>query len=85
MGLLYPTAAPWDKKIYGFLAKLTTAVEFDAVDDKPVDLIFALVVPQEKNDEHLSTLARIAAIMQTISHAKSYATVIMMKVYSIQF
>ena len=29
-----------------------------------MDLIFALVVPQEKNDEHLSTLARIAAIMQ---------------------
>jgi PTS system nitrogen regulatory IIA component len=55
---------PGVKKIYGFLAKLTTAVDFDAIDDEPVDLIFALVVPQEKNDEHLSTLARIAAIMQ---------------------
>ena len=55
---------PGVKKIYGFLAKLTSPVEFDAIDDKPVDLIFALVVPQEKNDEHLSTLARIAAIMQ---------------------
>lgn len=55
---------PGVKKIYGFLAKLKTAVDFDAIDDEPVDLIFALVVPQEKNDEHLSTLARIAAIMQ---------------------
>ena len=55
---------PGIKKIYGFLAKLTTPVEFDAIDDKPVDLLFALVVPEEKNDEHLSTLARIAAIMQ---------------------
>lgn len=52
------------KKIYGFLAKLTTAVDFDAIDDEPVDLIFALVVPEEKNDEHLSTLARVATIMQ---------------------
>jgi len=55
---------PGVKKIYGFLAKLTTAVDFDAVDDEPVDLVFALVVPEEKNDEHLNTLARIAAIMQ---------------------
>jgi len=55
---------PGVKRIHGFLAKLTTPVEFDAIDDKPVDLLFALVVPEEKNDEHLSTLARIAAIMQ---------------------
>ena len=55
---------PGVKKIYGFLAKLTTPVDFDAIDDQPVDLLFALVVPDEKNDEHLSTLARIAAIMQ---------------------
>lgn len=55
---------PGIKKIYGFLAKLTAPVDFDAIDDQPVDLIFALVVPEEKNDEHLSTLARIAAIMQ---------------------
>ena len=55
---------PGVKKIYGFLAKLTTPVDFDAIDDQPVDLLFALVVPEEKNDEHLSTLARIAGIMQ---------------------
>ncbi|MFL2499816.1 MAG: PTS sugar transporter subunit IIA [Porticoccaceae bacterium] len=55
---------PGIKKIYGFLAKLTTPVEFDAIDDEPVDLVFALVVPEEKNDEHLSTLARIANIVQ---------------------
>jgi PTS system nitrogen regulatory IIA component len=52
------------KKIHGCLLKLTHPVDFDAIDDQPVDLIFALVVPEEKNDEHLSTLARIASIMQ---------------------
>ena len=31
-----------DKKIYGFLAKLTTPVDFDAIDDEPVDLVFRL-------------------------------------------
>ena len=52
------------KKILGCLVKLTHPVDFDAIDDQPVDLIFALVVPEEKNDEHLNTLARIASIMQ---------------------
>lgn len=53
------------KKIYGCLAKLTTPVDFDGLDDQPVDLLFALVVPEEKNAEHLSTLARIAQIMKS--------------------
>jgi PTS system nitrogen regulatory IIA component len=53
------------KKIYGCLAKLITPVDFDSVDDQPVDLLFALVVPEEQNAEHLSTLARIAHIMQS--------------------
>jgi mannitol/fructose-specific phosphotransferase system IIA component len=52
------------KKIHGCLVKLTHPVDFDAIDDQPVDLIFALVVPEEKNDEHLNTLARIVSIMQ---------------------
>jgi PTS system nitrogen regulatory IIA component len=55
---------PGVKKIHGCLTKLATPVDFDAIDDEPVDLVFALVVPEEKNDEHLCTLARIAAIMQ---------------------
>ena len=55
------------KKIHGCLAKLEAPVDFDAVADLPVDLVFALVVPEEKNEEHLSTLARIAQIMQTDS------------------
>ena len=39
-------------------------VDFDSLDDQPVDLIFALIVPQEQNEEHLATLARVASIMQ---------------------
>ena len=52
------------RRIYGCLIKLEKSIDFDAQDDRPVDLIFALVVPEEKNDEHLATLARIAALMQ---------------------
>ncbi len=56
--------APGFKRIHGCLITLKTPVDFDAFDDKPVDLVFALIVPEEKNDEHLATLARIAALMQ---------------------
>jgi PTS system nitrogen regulatory IIA component len=58
-------------RIHGCLIKLQKPVDFDALDDQPVDLIFALVVPEEKNDEHLVTLARIANLMQTESSRES--------------
>ncbi|MAH72519.1 MAG: PTS fructose transporter subunit IIA [Cellvibrionales bacterium TMED49] len=48
------------KKVHGCLIKLNFSIDFDAFDDQPVDLIFALVVPHEKNDEHLETLSKIA-------------------------
>ncbi|MAD67407.1 MAG: PTS fructose transporter subunit IIA [Porticoccaceae bacterium] len=52
------------RRICGCLLKLDAPIDFDAFDDHPVDIVFALVVPEEKNDEHLATLARIASIMQ---------------------
>lgn len=39
---------------------LRDKISFDAVDDQPVDLIFALLVPEEEDDSHLQTLATIA-------------------------
>ena len=34
-------------EIRSAIIKLTTGIDFDAPDDKPVDLIFALLVPQQ--------------------------------------
>lgn len=56
---------PGCNKITGVLLKLTDQVDFDAIDGKPVDLIFALMVPQEHSDEHLQALASIAELMQS--------------------
>ena len=36
------------------------AIDFDAIDDKPVDIFFALLVPSEQTEGHLQTLAMIA-------------------------
>ena len=40
--------------------KLAEAVDFDAVDRKPVDLVFALVVPENETEKHLDFLRLIA-------------------------
>ncbi|TGG90755.1 PTS IIA-like nitrogen regulatory protein PtsN [Natronospirillum operosum] len=44
----------------GMLVRLAEAIDFDAMDQKKVDLLFALVVPQEASNEHLQLLSRIA-------------------------
>ncbi|MEZ8825531.1 PTS IIA-like nitrogen regulatory protein PtsN [Vibrio sp. 10N.261.55.A7] len=36
-------------------------IEFDAIDNRPVDLLFALLVPEEQCKEHLKTLSSMAA------------------------
>ncbi len=51
-------------QITGALLRLETPVDFDAIDDQPVDIVFALIVPEEQNDEHLKTLSAIAQMLQ---------------------
>lgn len=46
----------------GAFLQLANAVEFDALDGNPVDLVFALLVPENANEEHLQLLARLAAM-----------------------
>lgn len=53
------------KDATGFLIKLESPIDFDAIDRKPVDLIFALVVPEDATSEHLQTLAAIAELFSS--------------------
>lgn len=48
------------EKTFGVLLQLEHAIDFDAIDQQPVDLIFALLVPEEATDEHLKTLSMLA-------------------------
>lgn len=48
-----------DKTIGAFL-KVPKGVDFDAPDNEPVDLVFALLVPEESTEEHLEILANLA-------------------------
>jgi PTS system nitrogen regulatory IIA component len=47
-------------KTFGVLLQLEHPIDFDAIDQQPVDLIFALLVPEEATDEHLKTLSMLA-------------------------
>ncbi|HHM05621.1 MAG TPA: PTS IIA-like nitrogen-regulatory protein PtsN [Gammaproteobacteria bacterium] len=44
----------------GAFVRLDTGVDFDAADRQPVDLLFAMVVPEASTEEHLQILAKLA-------------------------
>lgn len=44
--------------------RLETAIDFDAIDGEPVDLLFVLLVPEAATDEHLELLRQIASIFE---------------------
>ena len=48
--------------ITGALIQLNEGVDFDAMDNQPVDILFALIVPEESTDEHLQVLALLASM-----------------------
>ena len=48
----------------GVFIKLENPVAFDAVDDRPVDLIFALFAPEDAGVEHLRALARVSRLLR---------------------
>ena len=46
----------------GVLVTLENPVDFNAIDGKPVDIVFVLVVPEDSHEEHLQTLASLAEV-----------------------
>ena len=50
------------ENIIGALITLKQPIDFDSLDGKPVDILFVLLVPHEEHDEHVRTLAELAAL-----------------------
>ena len=60
-GVAIPHARIQDvKKPVGILARLKQAIEFDAIDGQPVDLVFVLLLPATAENDQLCTLASVA-------------------------
>jgi len=51
-------------KIHGVFLRLDKPVDFEAVDDQPVDLVFALLAPKGARAQHLRALARVARALR---------------------
>ncbi len=49
-------------RLLGALISLSQPVDFDAMDGKPVDLLFVLVAPKGEATAHLRVLAHLAAV-----------------------
>lgn len=52
------------KKISGIFAKLDTPIEYEAVDNQPVELVFMLLAPEGSGADHLKALARVSRLLR---------------------
>lgn len=50
--------------IAGVFARLETPIDFEALDDQPVDLVFLLLAPEGAGADHLKALSRIARLFR---------------------
>jgi len=48
------------KKPFGTLVRLKNAIDFDAIDGKPVDIVFLLLLPAQSQGDPLNALASVA-------------------------
>ena len=51
-------------RLYGIFARLDHRVAFEAIDDQPVDLVFALLAPEAAGAEHLRALSRVSRLLR---------------------
>jgi PTS system nitrogen regulatory IIA component len=55
------------KGVMAVFLKLDTPVDFESVDDEPVDLVVMLLAPMGAGADHLKALARVARVLRTES------------------
>jgi nitrogen PTS system EIIA component len=77
-GIALPHArVPGLQQFFGLFARLERPIEFEAVDKRPVDLVFLLLIPEQAGDDHLAALACVSrklrnpAVAQALRAAKT--------------
>ena len=50
--------------MFGLLVRLAKPIEYDAIDLKPVDVLFLLLIPVDKGTEHVKALAAVSRSMR---------------------
>ena len=52
------------ERLFGLFVRLVRPLDFEAIDGKPVDLVFLLLIPVGAGNEHVAALAAIAREMR---------------------
>ncbi|MGF7157006.1 PTS IIA-like nitrogen regulatory protein PtsN [Bartonella heixiaziensis] len=51
-------------RIIGIFARLESPIDFEALDDEPIDLVFLLLAPENAGADHLKALSQIARVLR---------------------
>ncbi len=51
-------------RLYGLFARLDDPIDFESIDDQPVDLIFMLLAPESAGADHLKALAKVSRLLR---------------------
>jgi PTS system nitrogen regulatory IIA component len=51
-------------RLHGLFARLDKPIDFDSIDERPVDLIFLLLAPETAGADHLKALARVSRLLR---------------------
>lgn len=51
-------------RVHGLFARLDKPIDFDSIDDQPVDLVFLLLAPEHSGADHLKALARVSRLLR---------------------
>ncbi len=51
-------------RLYGLFARLENSVDFQSIDEQPVDLIFLLLAPESVGADHFKALARVSRLLR---------------------
>ena len=52
------------ERLHGLFARLEQPIDFHAIDERPVDVIFVLLAPENAGADHLKALARISRLLR---------------------
>lgn len=52
------------QRMTGLFARLEKPIDFEAIDNQPVDLLFLLLAPEDAGADHLKALARVSRLLR---------------------
>ena len=50
--------------LFGLMVRLAKPIDYQAIDEKPVDILFLLLIPVDKGNEHVAALAAVSRSMR---------------------